>query len=532
MLYDLPVELFLDNILPLLPVSDLFHLASTSRFFYLLVSDDTFWHRKIQADFNFSGSDTARTTGWKFLYKRLSNPKLYVWGERSHGRLGLDNPPRTVVRDGVPYPVQLNIPGVRIVNIVAGGMSFNALDSHGDIYVWGVLDGTTPRQVPQPQLRAPAHDVPRCRRRRVDAHVVGPTFPPELPLLDKATPESTPVQVESGWMFSAVLTTAGDVLVFWPFTGHMKELLERTNEELNQTADTQANIAARARPTDAEPRVIPCHWWVMQGVDPLMLPPIPTGSLPELKDTGLTDEQLDEETKLVKIAGMDNNLIGLTNKGHVLIYGMLGGEDSYQRGRWEYLPYFSEVEKVKTNDVFSQGEDPAIAPLEPPQTMHITHISASYQTFIAYSTGPQSVVLMGRFSTDHDTPPASDTFEPAIIPALQRQSVISVVLGDYHYGALTASGKLLNGAHSPRARSGSVTPACSTPGSRRVRPRRRARHGARARWGMRKRERYCFAAGGRVDMGALVIDLEPDDDTEEPSDTEAVGMPGAFRRPQ
>ena len=77
---DLPVEVWIDNILPSLPIADLLRLGCTSRFFYLLTSDEPFWHRKLQEDFNFSGSDTARATGWKFIYKRLRNPQVYVWG--------------------------------------------------------------------------------------------------------------------------------------------------------------------------------------------------------------------------------------------------------------------------------------------------------------------------------------------------------------------------------------------------------------------------------------------------------------------
>ena len=43
---------------------------------------------------------------------------------------------------------------------------------------------------------------------------------------------------------------------------------------------------------------------------------------------------------------------------------------------------------------------------------------------------------MGDVHTDEHS-------EPKIIPELQNRSVISVVLGDYHYGALTADGQLL-----------------------------------------------------------------------------------------
>jgi len=72
----------------------------------------------------------------------------------------------------------------------------------------------------------------------------------------------------------------------------------------------------------------------------------------------------------------------------------------------------------------------------------ILQVSAHFRKFFAYSTGSSSVVLMG----DIQTTPMSD---PTIIPGLQNKSVISVVVGDYHYGALTASGKLLTfGAYS------------------------------------------------------------------------------------
>lgn len=79
-LADLPIELFIDHIFPILPVSDLLSLACTNRFFSQLASDEPFWHRKIQEDFNFPTSDTARNAGWKFLYRRLFNPKVLVWG--------------------------------------------------------------------------------------------------------------------------------------------------------------------------------------------------------------------------------------------------------------------------------------------------------------------------------------------------------------------------------------------------------------------------------------------------------------------
>lgn len=79
-LSDLPVEVLLDNFLPWLAIPDLIHLGETSRFFARLYNDDTFWRRRLQGDFNFTDERTARITGWKEIYKGLSNPKTYVWG--------------------------------------------------------------------------------------------------------------------------------------------------------------------------------------------------------------------------------------------------------------------------------------------------------------------------------------------------------------------------------------------------------------------------------------------------------------------
>lgn len=63
-------------------------------------------------------------------------------------------------------------------------------------------------------------------------------------------------------------------------------------------------------------------------------------------------------------------------------------------------------------------------------------ISATFLTFTAYSTGNSSVVLLGNDDTNASTP-------PNIVPALQNRSIISVVLGDYHFGALTEDGTML-----------------------------------------------------------------------------------------
>ncbi|KAH9940813.1 RCC1/BLIP-II [Epithele typhae] len=565
---DLPVELFLDGIFPHLSVADLARLGATNKFLNGLSNDDAYWHRRIQEDFNFPNFDTARETGWKFLYKRLSDPKAYVWGEKSKSRLGLLQYPPSNVRDGVPFPTRLAIPGARIVSLAAGGMSFNAIDSKGDLYVWGILNGTSmalrsdgfadsSQKADEPtRLELPVKfrsiSCGRLHNTAMDASANvwtftswGQPFRLGSSLVDKTTPETTPVQVESGWTYSAILTESGDILVYWPFEGEIQRVLREKKLELESTEDEELKEAAKAKVIKGTPDVVPCHWWIMEGVDPVRLPPIPVEHLPQLRFTGLSREELEKETKLVKVAGYDRNLIGLTNKGHVLRYTNLISETDYQQGRWEYLPLFSDVDKLKELPVYNAND----APLAAPETMHITHISASFETFFAYSVGESSVVLQGKGNDAPAPTPAPhpnflNNAAPTVIPTLQNQSVIAVVVGDYHYGALTSSGRLLSWGQFSRGALGLGDPVdlpLGSPGGYVTQQQRD--QSVNGRWGVMqpppdvsvptevrfdhgaKRSRSVFvfaAAAAGWHSGALAIDLDPDQEQEE----EAQTMPG------
>lgn len=127
---------------------------------------------------------------------------------------------------------------------------------------------------------------------------------------------------------------------------------------------------------------------------------------------------------------------------------------------------------------------------------------------------------MGSHDTDANT-------EPRIIPALQNINVISVVLGDYNFGALTSTGKLLTWGGYSRGALGLGDPTTiepGLPGGYRTEQQRqlalqrgggipplvteptevRFDHGEK-----RSRKRFCFAAtSAGWHMGALVIDLE------------------------
>ena len=121
---------------------------------------------------------------------------------------------------------------------------------------------------------------------------------------------------------------------------------------------------------------------------------------------------------------------------------------------------------------------------------------------------------------------------PTVIPELQNKSVISVVLGDYHFGALTSSGKLLTWGRYSKGALGLGDPGklpAGSPGgfaeeARRLRAQTmghgfppdvtvpsevRFDHGLGAEGRV---ERYCFAAAASGwHTGALVIDLAGDE---------------------
>jgi SCF-associated factor 1 len=133
-------------------------------------------------------------------------------------------------------------------------------------------------------------------------------------------PNFKPVQIECGWMFSCVLTHSGDVLVWWPFSGQVDALIEA--EMIRQD-----NL-------DASPLydgTIPCVPWALD-LHPTRLPSIP--ALPDL-DTHASGKQ--KPTQLIQVAGLDKHLIGLTNKGHVLMFDSLDNETEFATGRWQYV---------------------------------------------------------------------------------------------------------------------------------------------------------------------------------------------------
>jgi len=238
-----------------------------------------------------------------------------------------------------------------------------------------------------------------------------------------------------------------------------------------------------------------------------------------------TGGEVEEEIKIIKIAALDARLVALTNQGHVVLFSSLDTENTISAGRWQYLPNFSELDRVQSMPPFTPTD--GTPGIDPPQTMKITHISAHFFKFFAYSTGSSSVVLMGDTNTTEET-------NPHIEPALQDKSVISVLVGDWHNAALTSSGKLLTWGGYSAGALGLGDPTTLTPGTPGAFATERQRLDALERGLGRPpntdvptevrfdharktpKERFCFSAcAAGWQTGALVIDLQPDGEDEE-----------------
>ncbi|KAG9098211.1 hypothetical protein FS749_004374 [Ceratobasidium sp. UAMH 11750] len=395
----LPIEVLIDSLLPVLALRDLLALACTSKFLAAVCADDTFWKRKTELEYNFSGAESARTTGFRNVYPGgwsfhalTDDGRVLVWGvldSQAQGA-GLDNLAYsgTTVHD----PVALILPQ-RIKSLSVGRRHAILLDAHNDAWVlrsWG----------------RPARLV--------------------TPALDNTRPETSVVQVAAGWDVCALLTQTGDVFVVFPFRGSFDQEVEA---RMPEAGGEQSEVLAQG----GEVR---CECWDVQH-HPTRLPALPR--LPVLHPS--TDATEDAPPRLVKIAAGEHFVVGLTDGGHVLKLNLPTSNEAelhqsivHGNLQWDYLPKFCDVAHVRNEPGFRHQGQQEQSALE---DLTVTHISAQFRTFVVYSTTGSSVVLLGKGDT-------TSQGAPMIVPELQNRNVISVVLGDYHYCALTASGELFS----------------------------------------------------------------------------------------
>lgn len=188
------------------------------------------------------------------------------------------------------------------------------------------------------------------------------------PVQPAYTHGSLPIQVECGWDFTAVLTQTGDVFVYWPrpvshdvvgTSNLLGRHVHKKNDEFNNLEGPERKLA-RAE-LDAASGTVKCWVWSVdcdapseqqqgpeqnegtadqeeRGQTLVKLPDLPLYELPDLHAEGSEDRK-EEGTKLIKIAGLDRQVVGLTNKGHVVRFRWLANEEdaTAARRKWEYV---------------------------------------------------------------------------------------------------------------------------------------------------------------------------------------------------
>lgn len=117
--------------------------------------------------------------------------------------------------------------------------------------------------------------------------------------------------------------------MWWPFGDNMFQQYTLHMHEMDEEGDKFAEAP--------EGGAIPSVAWDF-AYNPSKLPELP--ELPDIHHGKADHSDAASVLKLIKIAAMDRFLIGLTNKGHVLKYGDLSGENGLQNGHWEYVSLF------------------------------------------------------------------------------------------------------------------------------------------------------------------------------------------------
>lgn len=91
-LLELPVDILVENVFSRLDANTLVRLSLTCQELYRLCNDEHLWKHLVSEDYNIPRDASFRHSGWKSLYARLSDSRVYTWGENRDARLGHGDP--------------------------------------------------------------------------------------------------------------------------------------------------------------------------------------------------------------------------------------------------------------------------------------------------------------------------------------------------------------------------------------------------------------------------------------------------------
>jgi SCF-associated factor 1 len=329
---------------------------------------------------------------------------------------------------------------VGIVELQAGGWSFAARDAAGNVWVWGQLHGMSfarggwehrhheiemPARIPLPnsatsialgrshllvldsdnlvwEMRAWGRAFQHTARAITAPTASGAGAPGRAPHV---------AQIAAGWETSALLTATGDIHFWFPFRDDYKPATTPEDQMDGPVCIDGANTARMFK------------WGtvngdIMQAADPIPARPWLNSSLAEEHDAmwpELHDEKAKAEAqRVIKIACGSTFIVALRKNGEVWMARTSDGT----MGAWEYMVHFS----LPT----------------------ISHISAQFNTFVAYSTpsgGSGGKVLLQRVDEEF-APGWGRDMVPLRVPGLADLPVVQITAGDWHWAALTSKGEM------------------------------------------------------------------------------------------
>ncbi|CAO1616471.1 unnamed protein product [Sympodiomycopsis kandeliae] len=476
----LPYGLLTENLLPYLQASDLVKLRAVCKPLKDKIDDEVLWRNRIEEDFNFPRNSTARVNGFQTLYRGLVQPRIFVWGDKSNCRLGVR--PSQLKEEltelisnqhGVPFPISVDYSQAGSlekigspIEIVSGGWSFHVLTSKGEIVFWGQLDGgmwSGLSDLADPHTRVESPTL--LKRSTTDpvksvssgrSHAVALTSQQDIlewhnwsraivheplliaPDIHHSELDSHVEQVEAGWDFTVALIHHQQA------TNQAQEAAnarERTSQVVYWHNDWVTDDAVAAKIGDSD-RV------ELHGVRRVTLPPLPSPSQTVLDE--MQEEDNSKHQLITKIGAGDQWVVALTASG--LIYRLQTSLPNAMHDRhashalsfvfssgaacWRLMDKFCLPSRISQLPVFKDDEQ--LQNMIKP-SLRITHISAQFRNFVAYTPADasgeaeqsSSVVLLGG---------GSDT--PEVKKELQGIGVVKISVGDWHFGALTASGKV------------------------------------------------------------------------------------------
>ncbi|TIA90782.1 hypothetical protein E3P99_01409 [Wallemia hederae] len=425
MLDNLPPEIVLDAILPLLPPRDILAIGRVSKSLHLLISDTLIWKRKLTDSSNYIAlrilTQSHHNLDWQHIYRRALSPHLYVWGEATNGRLGIDfRDPRIKRGNCVPQPIRVDV-GVDLVQIVAGGWSYHGLGRNGDVVFWGEYNGD---MVPfgNVDYRNPGARASRPMRlnlpfKVVDmsagrAHVLflsdtGDVYQSiccALPhrITHPCLENDDIYQINAAWTHSAIFMKSGTIMIFWSYDClHSEEYRLGHGSGPRQLLSEHDGTSINTHTFDYTP-------------DAAILP------------------RISDET-ITQMANAEDAILALTESGRLYRMGLSGSRGLRGAERAQELRrMFASGEKqwVELSN-FSPDNLQKLLP-EGATLSHLSHITTSYRQFALYAPAIQHSVVFAGDATRNDAAPE----------LIKVDDVVDVARGDHHSIALTRRGEV------------------------------------------------------------------------------------------